>query len=838
MPLNQLPPDGSATSAGLYTAADLCPSDPLNPTVPIPCPPAEGLCNALDPISNTGSSAPLDRSQMGGISSTSWENLAAVPVCDSDNQNVPGRRHVSDDGQISMPGFCNSNGRAMFVGLRMDSPKSPPAYEVRLYMQALDPEWEPDRSKTQAISNPDSTLGLTVVTGPTSIPDTVVLGARGGTADQGGEWVELDKDCIGAGTQRTDAGKDLHCPQLSITPRVNFQLRVQARDSAGNDRSETGDILRLRTFLNDGTAACGSYVRAPDSLLNGESLNSYDFNYTCPGTAEQLFGATRRDLCNNDNATQARLICGWKANNQKGVSRAHSIELYDLQFDKDLTNDVPVCMDDMGFPICQPFDVGQDINVTLNNRLTLITGVGGAATGEGNAGPGQPTASVDLASPGQYRLESQIKAKQEICKVEPESRDTARTSEPQGAAGSSWQLSSGLCATGLEDDETTLAPDQKAPLRAWGSYTLVIEGCVDNCAASTGQVWREIRQSPLHGLISPVDCTGNTNPSGYAQRLVGAEPDAEGQQCFCRRGFQQDLQSTDKLLPGQVVCNTCPKGTYKGGDPSNIRTCQACPATTTTKDGLCEAGLCDDEATDCKCMNDHYDFRNMLISCIDVAWFRFEESRYMPELKKLANTGTACAPCNEDYGTACVKCYENGTIIINEGYWTYMRKDKMDTQYYFKEFEAIERSIQRANVARGTLQRQLYNLGTLASDKPAVQAYKCLHSPGGGGKTCVGGTWQEYDQGEGCSLGATGATCAECALGFKKADYGCESCQAEAARVAESETNWAHMGMVAAMVLFTATMIFIAMKRAKSDDVLKIKILIAFGQVTQSFAAT
>jgi hypothetical protein len=835
MPLNQLPPDGSATSAGLYTGVDLCPSDPLNPTVPIPCPPAEGLCNALDPISNTGSSAPLDRSQIEGIPSTSWENNAGqLPVCDSDNQDVPGRRHVSDDKQISMPGFCNSNGRAMFVGLRMDSPKSPPAYEVRLYMQKLDPEWDGDRSQTPAISNPDSSLGLTVVTGPTSIPDTVVLGARGGTAEQGGEFVELDKDCIGAGTQRTDAGKELHCPQLAITPRVNFQLRVQARDSAGNDRSETGDTLRLRTFLNDRTAACGAYVRAPDNMVNGESLNSHDFNYTCPDTAEQYFGATRSMLCNNHNATQARVICGWKAHNQKGVSRAHSIQLYDLQFDKDPTNDVPVCMDDLGYPICQPFEVDQDINVTLNNMLTLITGVGGAATGEGNSGPGQPTGSVDLASPGQYRLESQVKARQEICKVDPDSREAneqQRQGDPQGPGsswrGSSWRLPSGFCATGRGDDGSAVT-DQKAPLRAWGSYTLVIEGCVENCGASTGQVWREIRQSPLHGLISPVDCTGNTNPSGYAQHLVGAVPDAEGQQCSCRKGFQFDGASTDKLLPGQVVCNTCPKGSYKGGNADNSRPCDPCPPTTTTKAGLCEAGLCN-EPTDCKCQDDYYDFRNMLLSCMDVAWFRFETSRYMPELKKLASNGVHCAPC-----PTCVDCYENGTITIHKGYWTYMRKDKMDTQHYFKEFEAIETDIQRAPVAP----RQLYNMGTLPSDKPAVQAYKCLHSPGGGGRTCLGGTWQEYDQGEGCSLGATGATCAECALGFKKADWGCESCQAEAARVAESETNWAHMGMVAVMVLFAAIMIFIAMKRAKSDDVLKIKILIAFGQVTQSFAAT
>ena len=169
-----------------------------------------------------------------------------------------------------------------------------------------------------------------------------------------------------------------------------------------------------------------------------------------------------------------------------------------------------------------------------------------------------------------------------------------------------------------------------------------------------------------------------------------------------------------------------------------------------------------------------------------------------------------------------------------------------------------------------------------------ITAYKCLHSPGGPeAPTCLGGDWtlatvksganslpegtdvacRRGDDGSpvvdgrpGCDLrpatladpvlaqlsngfcmyGSAGITCAVCANGFKKdkGGAGCANCEEAAREEEEKETNYLHVFVVLLTVLITIGLAVFAMKRAKTDDILKIKILIAFGQVMQSFAST
>merc|ERR1719181_1155101 len=92
----------------------------------------------------------------------------------------------------------------------------------------------------------------------------------------------------------------------------------------------------------------------------------------------------------------------------------------------------------------------------------------------------------------------------------------------------------------------------------------------------------EETNSPLTGsLAAYVQKTGG--------ELQGSRADAEGKLCRCLPGYERDLDFPDGLnglLPGQVVCRPCDKGSYKSAE-SNTVTCSACPPTTTTQAGRC-----------------------------------------------------------------------------------------------------------------------------------------------------------------------------------------------------------------------------------------------------------
>ena len=326
---------------------------------------------------------------------------------------------------------------------------------------------------------------------------------------------------------------------------------------------------------------------------------------------------------------------------------------------------------------------------------------------------------------------------------------------------------------------------------------------------------------------------------------------------------------------------------------------------------LCERGQCTSKSV-CQCQDRHYDFRNIYLVCQKTEWFRLEASRDRmdsgggtPGLRTLDKTGTYCASCPD-----CVKCYENGTIVLESEYWTFDEDMKMPAPYYWKNWEVPLRSSPQSDAecpaddpyrcpaARDDVKcpgNKCIYVGDERSPNYKhwmITAYKCLHSPGGvGAPTCLGGDWTlakvgqaqrdavvfpgtnvacsedetrqrrgtrpgcdfvppPQDDGEErarakysngfCLPGSAGTTCAVCGKGYKKdkGGEGCADCEESEQASAQKDTDWG-----AAFLLFLTTIIVIglgvfAMKRAKTDDILKIKILIAFGQVMQSFAAT
>jgi len=100
---------------------------------------------------------------------------------------------------------------------------------------------------------------------------------------------------------------------------------------------------------------------------------------------------------------------------------------------------------------------------------------------------------------------------------------------------------------------------------------------------------------------------------------------------------------------------------------------------------------------------------------------------------------------------------------------------------------------------------------------------------------CSGGAVATVES-AGCAEGSEGITCSVCKAGYTHTDQGCESCDSLYGEATEMDAQ--DVVLVVSLVAFALFMGFIMMKQAKAEDVLKLKILIGFGQVIQSFAST
>jgi hypothetical protein len=257
-----------------------------------------------------------------------------------------------------------------------------------------------------------------------------------------------------------------------------------------------------------------------------------------------------------------------------------------------------------------------------------------------------------------------------------------------------------------------------------------------------------------------------------------------GQDCACQPGYERE--SSANVMDGEVSCVLCPTGTYRAGF-SNTEQCNACPATTSTVAGIA------DSMDACQCEVGFYDFRSTYIQCVDDDW--------APVLQPELSGGAQCVPC-----PSCAQCLADGTILLREGYWAFPPAERHYPHTYPNNEDAKDPLM-------------------------AITAYRC-ESAGG---TCTGGGVSGSNSG--CLEGSEGPTCASCKVGFTRTDRGCESC---ASVYADSAVNMDTQDiiLVAALVAFASFLGFVMIKQAKAEDVLKLKILIGFGQVIQSFSST
>merc|ERR1712070_1162148 len=183
-----------------------------------------------------------------------------------------------------------------------------------------------------------------------------------------------------------------------------------------------------------------------------------------------------------------------------------------------------------------------------------------------------------------------------------------------------------------------------------------------------------------------------------------------------------------------------------------------------------------------------------------------------PLLYESAKAGMQCIPC-----PACAVCPGDGTIQVREGFWSFPRDESYRPYTYFEHW---------ANDS----------LKSLDTINVAITAYKCAGSDGDGSR-CAGGMLSDDEPTAGCAEGAEGPTCASCKIGYTMTAEGCQSCET----VHQQSTinmDVQDILLVTSLALFAGFLGFVMVKQAKAEDVLKLKILIGFGQVVQSFSST
>eukprot|EP01051_Picozoa_sp_SAG22_P001122 SAG22_NODE_40_length_25739_cov_38.630031_5_plen_4683_part_00 len=849
-------------------------------------------------------------------------------------------------------------GSTMFVNLDLDSPQSAPEYRAEVAMGVTD-------QYSGWVNTLDPYyLVLTIITGVTSIPDTLVA--------------HTGPESVPPGPIR---------PQLDVLPGSKFILQLQAKDSAGNSIVTGGDKFRTRLYLTEGSIACGLYVRPtlPATVTVGMSA-----------TAAQ---ANARRQC--PNACRADGDC---VGSDAGQNLAYQV----LQFTvtNRTTGEVQtplLCTDEYGGPICSKFDADSSQNVPITKPYSRV--VGGERVEiparvknyDGVGGYYRPDVVEfdDAASPapGQYILETGF------------TMSDARNRVPSYET----QLSDG---------------GEMPPLRLWGDFTLFVEGLVtagraeqvicpegtESCSVDEGAAnlgwkndgeggfWAPISDpsidvapgDPFIGVVTPVDCAGDTNPApltpvvanstqgahcsdpggvclctgdvrygepqgtgwkwsawvrgvqaemqcdktsfeaapaqgeeagvsagcfcrGTTQVYLGwdprrgpedgAQPDAIGSQCTCSAGFEMQMSPRAGLMVGQVDCETCFVGKYKNVDDtiaqvSTGNPCTECPVYTSTVERGSASHL------DCLCADGYYDFRNTMIVCFLEKWFRIENDKPQSvygntELRDVGhdynsfiNAKASATRCLK--APSCVTTTVDGSITIAPGFWLfpdpvdgcgddgdgddYYACGKNKPETYFDNFKddtkpglnsanenciiGADGTTENCGPGQGMLDTMLgaqayKNAGKRyggLETKLVLQVYKCMASPKGkgNGDTCAGGDhlWYRnpslYNDGwGGCFEGSEGVTCSACAKpnddgtgGYKKGETYCVPCDA---KEEDEQPFWVQaIAFLLGLIIGIAAIIGagILLKRAKMEDVLKMKILVAFCQVVQSFADT
>lgn len=179
----------------------------------------------------------------------------------------------------------------------------------------------------------------------------------------------------------------------------------------------------------------------------------------------------------------------------------------------------------------------------------------------------------------------------------------------------------------------------------------------------------------------------------------------------------------------------------------------------------------------CQCSSGFYNTHHTVVQCVEQDW--------TDQGGLSASAEDLCSPC-----PACAVCHTDGTVAVREGYWSFPT-DTVDV----------------------------------------ITAYKCSSESG---EMCSGGLVSS--DATLCAEGSEGITCSVCKPGYTRTDQGCESCDSLYGETTAMDAQ--DVVLVVSLVTVALFMCFVMMKQAKAEDVLKLKILIGFGQVIQSFAST
>jgi len=360
-----------------------------------------------------------------------------------------------------------------------------------------------------------------------------------------------------------------------------------------------------------------------------------------------------------------------------------------------------------------------------------------------------------------------------------------------------------LCqhGTALLDTADTVACAAKQPTATVSTIQTTGSGVYDVHATlvQSGTYMVTVAMDLGDGASTPIANTALSVFVSAPRRTYTISSSCEGDACVCKPGYEKDDESSTAV---ELSCVLCPSGTYKEGF-SNDNRCTACPATTSTVTDIAVS------ADACRCEAGTYNFRHTYISCVDDDWSPAIGLDNI--LENSAGSGLQCIPC-----PACAVCSGDGTVQVREGYWAFPRAESYYPDNYFSNW---------ANDS----------LSSLVTVNTVVTAYKCGGSDGEI-SACIGGTVSDTPNGA-CAEGAEGPTCASCKTGYTMTVAGCQSCDT----VHEQSTvnmDAQDVLLVASLVVFAAFLGFVMVKQAKAEDVLKLKILIGFGQVVQSFSST
>jgi hypothetical protein len=332
-------------------------------------------------------------------------------------------------------------------------------------------------------------------------------------------------------------------------------------------------------------------------------------------------------------------------------------------------------------------------------------------------------------------------------------------------------------STDLGDGSYTLVMDIPVTSTAIGLYAVKIAKLDAAGQTEVGQ----LVGSPFIHQVAAIDCCWAADkvndPEAKWRFECAMTPTDQGDGCLCKAGYSTDT-------PGVLPCEPCAKNKYK---PENDNvTCTDCEVNTYTG-----TGTVDWQGT-------HYDLKaegirgaSSLYQCIcnpemfnvsleaKVGCFDngFEEELYkaqQPDPKDTSYSGR-CLPC-----PYCSRCDGNKQIKVKPNYW--------------------------------------------ASYKNLFM-YRCpMHLTW---RQCLGTNTTKQ-----CREGFSGAMCSVCAADWiRTASDGCSACNAP------SMSTGAMLAQFGALFAF-ACCAMVLMKAVRPEDMVKIKILIDFGQLLTSFAPT